>query len=441
MFFQKNCKRTHERVIGEEQKYIKMGWLILSIGLFGFLIWASIAPLDKGVASIGYVNVSGNRKTIQSSITGVISQIKVKDGDYVKEGQVLVKMNQVQELAELDSSLMQYYTSLATSNRLMAERDNLQQIEFSPYFEYAKDRMRAEQIMELQKQLFTSRRQALQSEINGIKEVIDGINFQISALQGSKKNKQLQLTSLHEQLTSMKDLVEGGFLPRNRFLEVQRQFAEVNSDIDEVTGKIGQLNKQLLESKQHIQQRYSDYQREVRTQLAQTQMDVNNFKNRLDMASNDLNKTEIISPVNGTVIGLNIFTKGGVVGVGDHLMDIVPSETPLVVDAHLKSQLIDKVYDGLPVELLFTSLNQNRTPRIPGIVSMVSADHLIDKVSGQPYYLVQVTVSPKGRFMLKKEEIKPGMPVEVFVKTGTRSLLSYLFKPVIDRAHTSLNEE
>ena len=425
----------------DERKFTRLGWLVIGIGLVGFFMWASLAPLDKGVASPGSVTVSGNRKTIQSPAGGVVRKIDVKEGDKVKAGEVLVQMSQVQAQAQVDSLKDQYYTTLATEGRLLAERDNLSKIRFSPVFDTLKDDARVAEIIALQVQLFSSRRQALRSEVDGFKQSIDGIRFQIKGLQDSRANKQIQWSSIREQMSSMKQLATEGYLPRNRYLEAQRQFAEINSSIDETIGRIGQLQKQLLESQQRIDQRYADYQREVRTQLAQTQMDANDFKNKLEMANYDLGNTSIVSPVDGTVVGLSIFTQGGVVGAGDHLMDIVPSEASLVVDSRLKVEMIDKVYSGLPVELMFTAFNQNKTPKIPGTVTLISADRLVDKGTGEPYYQIQVTVTPEGLKMLSSADIKPGMPVEVFVKTGSRSLLSYLFKPILDRAHTSLTEE
>ncbi|ESN37214.1 hypothetical protein L365_02621 [Klebsiella pneumoniae MGH 19] len=425
----------------DERKFTRLGWLVIGIGLAGFFMWASLAPLDKGVASPGSVTVSGNRKTIQSPAGGVIKKIDVKEGDKVKAGEVLVQMSQVQAQAQVDSLKDQYYTTLATEGRLLAERDNLSKIHFSSVFDTIKDNPRVAEIIALQVQLFSSRQQALRSEIDGFKQSIDGIRYQLKGLQDSRANKQIQLSSIREQMSSMKQLAAEGYLPRNRYLEAQRQFAEISSSIDETIGRIGQLQKQLLESQQRIAQRYADYQREVRTQLAQTQMDANDFKNKLEMANYDLGNTSIVSPVDGTVVGLSIFTQGGVVGAGDHLMDIVPSEASLVVDSRLKVEMIDRVYNGLPVELMFTAFNQNKTPKIPGTVTLISADRLVDKGTGEPYYQMQVTVTPEGLKMLQGADIKPSMPVEVFVKTGSRSLLSYLFKPILDRAHTSLTEE
>ncbi|HCI4587636.1 TPA: HlyD family type I secretion periplasmic adaptor subunit [Klebsiella quasipneumoniae subsp. quasipneumoniae] len=434
-------KKNTEQSSTDERKFTRLGWLVIGIGLVGFFLWASLAPLDKGVASPGSVTVSGNRKTVQSPVGGVIKKIDVKEGDKVKAGEELVQMSQVQAQAQVDSLKDQYYTTLATEGRLLAERDNLSKIHFSSVFDTIKDNPRVAEIIALQVQLFSSRQQALRSEIDGFKQSIDGIRYQLKGLQDSRANKQIQLSSIREQMSSMKQLAAEGYLPRNRYLEAQRQFAEISSSIDETIGRIGQLQKQLLESQQRIAQRYADYQREVRTQLAQTQMDANDFKNKLEMANYDLGNTSIVSPVDGTVVGLSIFTQGGVVGAGDHLMDIVPSEASLVVDSRLKVEMIDRVYNGLPVELMFTAFNQNKTPKIPGTVTLISADRLVDKGTGEPYYQMQVTVTPEGLKMLQGADIKPGMPVEVFVKTGSRSLLSYLFKPILDRAHTSLTEE
>ncbi|BFO09256.1 HlyD family type I secretion periplasmic adaptor subunit [Serratia rubidaea] len=425
----------------DERRYTRMGWMVILIGVVGFLAWAALAPLDKGVASSGSVIVSGNRKTVQAPASGIIKNILVSEGEKVKAGQVLVKLSQTQAQAQVDSLRDQYYTTLASVGRLLAERDGHENVTFSPVLKAVHNDPRVAEILALQQQLFTSRRQGLKSEIDGYKQSMDGIRFQLKGSKDSLVNKRIQLSTLREQMNSMKSLAADGYLPRNRYLEIQRQFAEVNGGIDETLGRIGQLEKQLLESQQKIDQRLADYQREVRTQLAQSQMDTSEYRNKLQMADFDLGNTEITAPVTGTVVGLNIFTQGGVVAAGDHLLDVVPSQATLVVDARLKVDLIDKVYNGLPVDLMFTAFNQNKTPKIPGTVTLISADRLVDKANGEPYYQMQATVTPEGMKLLNTEEIRPGMPVEVFVKTGSRSLLSYLFKPILDRAHTSLTEE
>jgi protease secretion system membrane fusion protein len=262
-----------------------------------FFAWAAFAPLDKGVASPGSVIVSGNRKTVQAPASGIIKSITVKEGDRVKAGEVLVQLSQVQAQAQVDSLRDQYYTTLATEGRLLAERDGLSKVTFSPVFEQLQAQPRVAEIIALQTQLFSSRRQGLQSEVDGYKQSMEGMRFQLKGLQDSRVNKQIQLSSLREQMNSMKQLAADGYLPRNRYLEVQRQFAEVNSSIDETVGADRPSTKNSCRSLSSGSiSVFADYQREVRTQLAQTQMDASEFRNKLEMANFDLGNTAITSP-------------------------------------------------------------------------------------------------------------------------------------------------
>ncbi|EGH1759996.1 HlyD family type I secretion periplasmic adaptor subunit [Salmonella enterica] len=425
----------------DEQHYIRFGWFVIGIGLFGFLIWATFAPLDRGVTASGLVTVSGNHKTIQAPANGIIKSILVKDGDYVKAGSVLVQLRAEQIQAQVNSLKEQYYSVLAEEYRLLAERDNLNTINFPSFFHDANNRNRINVIFALQNDLFSSRKLTLQREIDIHRQSIEGIRSQLKGLMDSRINKKIQLTSLQERMNNMKKLAGDGYLPRNNYLEIRNQFAELSSNIDEATGKIGQLQKQLQEIEQRIEQRLASYQQEVRAQLAKIRIEENELRTKLEAAKFDLENMTILSPVDGKVVGVNIFTLGGVIRTGDNLMNILPDNEDLIVDSKLKVELIDKVYEGLSVDLMFTAFNQNKTPKIQGTITMVSADRLIDKNNGEPYYHLQITVSKKDMEKLHGKDVKPGMPVEVFVKMGTRSLLSYLFKPVLDRAYTSLTEE
>jgi protease secretion system membrane fusion protein len=147
------------------------------------------------------------------------------------------------------------------------------------------------------------------------------------------------------------------------------------------------------------------------------------------------------APVDGIVVGINIFTRGGVIGPGFRMMDIVPSEDMLVIEGQVPVHLIDKVHPGLDVDFIFTAFNQNKIPRVPGIVTNVSADRLTDERTGVPYYQLKAKVTPEGMKILTDWQIRAGMPVEIFVKTGERSLMNYLLKPILDRIHTSLVED
>ena len=155
----------------------------------------------------------------------------------------------------------------------------------------------------------------------------------------------------------------------------------------------------------------------------------------------ELANVEVRAPVDGIVVGMNVFTEGGVIGPGFKLMDIVPSDDLLVITGQVPVHLIDKVHVDLPVDLIFSALNQKKTPNIPGTVTQVSADRLMDERTGLPYYNMKAKVTSEGIKQLSDQQIRAGMPVEIFIKTGERSLMSYLFKPILDRLHSSLGEE
>ncbi|HAT4517802.1 TPA: HlyD family type I secretion periplasmic adaptor subunit [Serratia marcescens] len=424
------------------QRYGRFGWLTLSLGLGGFLLWALFAPLDQGVTAQGIVQVIGNSKTVQAAAAGSIAAIKVKEGEHVRAHQLLIQLNTVQAQAQVDSYRERYLTSRAMEARLLAERDGQSRVGYPENLrEQAQSNPRLADILTLQEQLFSSRRTALNSELEAFRQSMAGVRFQLQGIDSAQSSRRLQLQSFREQLDNMQNLVKDGYLPRNRYLEMQRQYADVRSAQAQAQGQQGQLQQQLREGEQNIARRLADYQKEVRTQLTQTQLDIAEYRSKLTLATSDLQYTEVRSPLDGTVVGLKVFTTGGVVSTGEPLLDVVPSDRRLEIEAQLPVNLVDKVKPGLEVELMFTAFNQNTTPKVQGEVTLVSADRLIDQRTGEAYYSMKVTVSPAQIKRLGDNTIMPGMPVSVFVRTGERSLFNYLFKPIVDRAHMSLTEE
>lgn len=421
--------------------YSRLGWLIVLLGVGGFFLWAALAPLDKGVPVNGTVTVAGNRKAVQHQTGGTVDDILVKEGDVVKAGQVLVRMNDVQARANAEMTRVQYYTAKAAEARLTAERDGKKAIAFPSDLEKAKADPRVAEVIALQSQLFMSRQSALQNELAAIDENIAGLKEQVRGLEASRDAQQSQQKILKEQLDDLRDLVKEGYVARNRVLDIERAYAQVNAAVSENIGNLGRTQRQISELTLRRVQRQQEYQKEVRTQLADVQKESEALENRLKGLDFDLANAQVKAPVDGTVVGLNVFTRGGVVPPGFRLMDVVPSDEPLIVEGQVPVNLIDKVHSGLKVEMIFAAFNQNRTPHIPGEITQVSADRLVDEKTGQPYYKVQAKVAPEGMKMISHLQIRPGMPVELFVRTGERTLMSYLLKPVFDRSKTSLTEE
>lgn len=249
-------------------------------------------------------------------------------------------------------------------------------------------------------------------QFNAMRASITGLEAQNYEKKASIKSKKEQYHILEQQLVGLNSLDKEGYIPHNKVLDLQREelrlIDAMQSDKEQFERNLGQI----LELKQ-----------------------------RLTVLNFDLDNTELKAPVSGTVVNSAIFTKGGVISPGMKLMEIVPSDDPLVIDAQLPTQLVDKVYRDLEVELMFTAFNQNRTPKVMGSITNISADRIIDEKTGLSYYKLRIKVTSEGVEKLAKFHIRAGMPVEVFIKTGQRTLLSYIFKPFFDRMHTALREE
>ncbi|MBA2964803.1 MULTISPECIES: HlyD family type I secretion periplasmic adaptor subunit [Ramlibacter] len=417
------------------------GWWILLLAFGVFLAWAALAPLDKGVPLSGTVTVATNRKAVQHLNGGTVETILVKEGDAVKAGDPLVRMVAVLPKANADSLRVQYLAARAAEARLLAERDGARSIVFPAELEALRTDPRADANLQLQRQLFSSRQAALVSELAAFDENIAGVLQQNRGLVDSREGKKQQLQFLREQVDGMRDLAAGGYVARNRLLELERSHSQLLTAIAEDTSSIAKGERQVAELKLRRLQRLQEYQKDVRSQLADAQREADGLGNKLTALDHDLQNVVVRAPVDGTVVGMNIFTNGGVVPPGQKMMDIVPADDPLVVDGQLPVHLVDKVRPDLPVNLIFSAFNQNVTPQIPGLITHVSADRMVDDKTGQPYYNVKAKVAPEGRQMISALNIRPGMPVDLFVKTGERTLMNYMLKPLIDHFHMAMREE
>lgn len=425
----------------DDTRYARLGWLLMLGGFLGFLGWAALAPLDKGVAVSGKVMVSGHRKVVQHPSGGIVERIDVRDGDKVVAGQVLIRLKETPLLGQAQSLRSQFYGSLASEARLNAERDGVASVSFPTELTALASEREVASNLALQRQLFDSRRQALLLDQQGIDESIAGAEAQLRGVRDSQASKVLQRTALAEQLQGLRELAREGYIPRNRLLDSERVYAQVLGSISEDYGRIGQLQRQVLEMRLKIRQLAEEYQKEVRTQLADTRVRTEDLRNRLASAEFELANSQLRAPVAGIVVGLDVFTEGGVIKPGQALMEIVPQGEPLLVEARVPVELADKVHAGLPVELMFSAFSQSTTPRVAGEVMLVSADRQVDERTDEPYYTLRAQVTEAGMAQLAGLQIRPGMPVEAFVRTGERSMLNYLFKPLLDRTHMALVEE
>ncbi|WP_233962236.1 HlyD family type I secretion periplasmic adaptor subunit [Pectobacterium versatile] len=425
----------------DEKRAVRLGWLLVLAGFGGFLLWALFAPLDKGVMVNGSVVISGNRKVVQHNQGGIVDKIQVKDGDRVEAGQVLLTLNEVDARSASEGLDGQYLQLVAREGRLLAEQQRLSDMVITPRLQPLADKPEMRVITALQRDLLHSRQQSLKLEAEGMRSSIAGMEASLSAQRQVMTSKQKQRETLEQQLQGLRSLAAENYVPRNKMLENERLLAQLNGDIAQLAGDINRTRRDIEQQTLLIAQRQQEYDKEVNSELADVRALLSDVGSKKEKADFNLANIQMRAPVSGTVVGLKVFTEGGVIAPGQTLLEIVPDDQPLFVDAHLPVELVDKVWPGLPVELQFVAFNQSTTPRVAGTVELLSADRLLDERDGSPYYSLRVQVDEAGKRALEGLEVKPGMPVQGFVRTGERSFVNYLFKPLMDRLHLALTEE
>ncbi|GKV88121.1 metalloprotease secretion protein [Pectobacterium carotovorum subsp. carotovorum] len=425
----------------DEKRAVRLGWLLVLAGFGGFLLWALFAPLDKGVMVNGSVVISGNRKVVQHNQGGIVDKIQVKDGDRVEAGQILLTLNEVDARSASEGLDGQYLQLVAREGRLLAEQQRLGDMVMTPRLQPLAEKPEMRVITALQRDLLHSRQQSLKLEAEGIRSSIAGMEASLSAQRQVMSSKQKQRETLEQQLQGLRSLAAENYVPRNKMLENERLLAQLNGDIAQLAGDINRTRRDIEQQTLLIAQRQQEYDKEVNSELADVRALLSDVGSKKEKADFNLANIQMRAPVSGTVVGLKVFTEGGVIAPGQTLLEIVPDDQPLFVDARLPVELVDKVWPGLPVELQFVAFNQSTTPRVAGTVELLSADRLLDERDGSPYYSLRVQVDEAGKRALEGLEVKPGMPVQGFVRTGERSFVNYLFKPLMDRLHLALTEE
>lgn len=421
---------------------MRFGLWALAIGFGGFLLWAGLAPLDEGVPAPGTVVAEGKRKTVQHLSGGMIEAILVREGDIVRAGQPLIRLDAKATQAQFTAARAQFVVSAASEARLHAERAGLATVRFPEELLTDRDLPETKETMAGQVLLFNSRRDALRGEAAILRESIAGFRQQIVGLEAQAAAKKTQMALLREQAVNLRDLTRDGFYPRNRLQDIERALAEVSGEHGEILATLARVRNQIAELNLRILQRRQEFQREVETELTQVQRDTGALRERLAAVSDELQRVEIQAPVDGMVVGLNVHTLGGVIRPGEPLMDIAPLNEPLIIEARVSPHMIDRVHADLAVTVLFPAFNSSTTPTVIGRVRTISAD-LVPNPNPQlpPAYLAQIEVTPESMKKLGDKHIRTGMPADIVITTGERTLLGYLLKPLTGRIAVSFKEQ
>ena len=421
----------------------RIGLWALGLGFGGFLLWAGLAPLDEGVPSQGTVMIDTKRKTVQHLSGGIIQKVAVHEGQTVKEGDTLIELDSATARSNYESVRQRYLSLRAMQGRLTAEQADKDVITFHPDLLEARSDPLIQIQMQTQSQLLLTRRNSLRATLQGIEESIQSQQGMLTTYEGMLSQRRNQLALIQEELKNTRSLVAEGYAPRNRQLELERQVAEVNTSIVELNGNTLRAQRAIAELRQQAQVRRQEYRKEVETDLANVLREVQSDAEKLAAVKNDLERTEIRSPATGQVIGLAVQTIGGVIQPGQKLMDIVPEDAALLLEARIDPHFIDRVHAGLKTDVRFNAFAHTPQLVVEGEVTSLSNDLLTEQVgSGQvSYYLARVKVTPEGIKKLGTHRLQPGMQAEVVIKTGERSMLTYLINPLTKRLAASMKEE
>jgi protease secretion system membrane fusion protein len=430
-----------EPVVIEESSVRRTTVRLILVSFLAFIGWSTTAPLDGGVVMTGTVVVAGNRKAVQHPTGGVLQEIRVQEGAVVKQGDVVLKINPLNTEANLTSVELQYINLLATESRLLAERMGTE-IAWRPELNRfgARDPRAAEAKM-IQGQLYASRKSELESQQRILREQLASYEAQSRSLVKVIAEKRSQLGLSAQEAKNIGQLAKEGYVPESQSNAALRAQSGLESEMANLQAEVSRNNAAMASTQLQMSQQRSAFMKDVETQLSEAQKNREAYLTRMQSLTFDRSLTEVRAPASGAVVGLKVNTVGGVITAGQVLMEIVPEETRLIIEAQVPTVSIDKVSKGLETDLRFSAFNQRTTPVVPGVVKLVGADKLMAPNGGAEYYLAQVEVTADGLKLLDKHRIQPGMPVEVIVKTGERSFMSYLLKPLTDRFARSFKED
>lgn len=424
------------------QRYMIAGTIAAALVTFGIGGWASTSELSGAVIGQGTVIVDSSVKKVQHPTGGVVSELRVKDGDRVKAGDILVRLDQTQTLANATIITKSYDELLARQARLEAERDGADQITFPlVLIDRARDTStEAARAIAAERSLFDLRRLARGGQKAQLKERSAQLRDEIKGYSGQVEAKQKEVEFIHQELEGVRQLWQKNLVPITRLTALERDTARLEGERSQLSGMIAQAKGKISEIELQTIQIDQDLRTEVGKDLIEARSKISELSERKIAAVDQLNRIDIRAPQNGRVHQLAVHTVGGVIAPGEPIMLIVPDNDVLAVEVKIAPRDIEQVYVGQLAVMRFAALNQHTTPEIEGNVTVVSADLTQEQRTGTSYYTGRVALKADQLARLGGTKLVPGMPVDVFIQTPGRTALAYLIKPLRDQAERAFKE-
>jgi protease secretion system membrane fusion protein len=398
------------------------------------------------VPTEGVVNIETNHKVVQHLSGGIVKTLEVKEGQEVKAGDVLLTLDDAVIKARYEEIKQHYMGLRAQESRLITEKTGAKIIQFHEDLIKNQTDPYVQKHMVNQSQLLQARQSALSAESMAIQESIQGQKAQIAGDEGVLISYQSQFSLLNEQLNGIKALVLEGYAPKNQQNDLEQKVAQTIGQIANTQASISRSRRAILELSQRLLVRQQTEKKDIDTEMAQVNLAVQSEAEKFKALAEELNRISITAPASGQVIGLQVHTVGAVIQPGQKIMDIIPMGEPLILDAKIPPHLIDKVHAGQDADVRFSTFANSPQLLVEGKVETISKD-LVVETSSNPnyanasYYLAKISITPKGLTVLNGRILQPGMPVQVVIKTGERTLLTYLLHPLSKRIAASMKEE
>jgi len=411
-----------------------LGGVVIVAFFVIFLGWAAFAPLDAGAFAQGQVTVSGNRQAVQHRDGGVVSALKVAEGDRVRQGQVLVELNAGELHASERGAAGQVFALLAQRSRLIAERDRLPVLpvpaEFTDLSEA--DRALADEAMRLQRLQYSARGAGRSTETGVLNQRVGQLRDQMDGYERQIEANAIQQRLIGEELEGLRSLAAQGYAPLTRVRALERTAAALEGEQGALRAQVASTREQIGETRLQTLGVSTRLNEDVAEQLRQVEVQLNELRPKMIELREQLARAEIRSPATGQVVGLTVFTQGGVVQPGQTLMEVVPDQASQIIVAQVDPADIDNLRVGLDTEVKFPGLRERNPPIVRGMVTRISADSFTDEATGRSYFRAEVVVSPQQLEKLgaAARSIRSGMPVQVVILTRKRTALAYLFEPL-----------
>jgi HlyD family type I secretion membrane fusion protein len=411
--------------------FIFSAFTVVSIfGAGGY--WMTTAQLGSAAVASGVIIAKSERKSIQHLEGGIVDDILVSEGDRVTAGQVILRLDSTSAEASLELLKVRLVSATALENRLRAERDKADEVAFDALILDNQDNPNVVEAMIGEVNIFNARREAIEGQTAILNQKVAQLQEEIKGLNAQQNSEKRQAVLIREEIRDQDILFKKGLAPKVRSLALKRHLAELEGQRGQYLASIARAKQQIAESELSMIDLRNRLMSEVVATLREVQSRIDDTQERLRAAQDVLHRTEIRAPQNGIVADLQFNTPGGVIRPGERIMDLVPDDDELIIEADLRPVDIDVVHVGLDAQIRLTAFNRRSTPPVDGKVIFVSPDRLINATTGLPYYKVLVEVLPKSLAKLKDVELYPGMGADAYIATGSRTAIDYLTSPILD---------